>query len=102
MSPEVAAVAAPRPLAAGPARRLLPALGVGLIWAFLAIFLLYPLARIFYDAVTDDAGRLTLGHFHAFFTDGFYRRSLGNSIGLGLSVVAGPSVPGIAIALILV
>jgi iron(III) transport system permease protein len=102
MSPEAAAVAEPRPLAAARGSRVLPALGLGLIWAFLAIFLLYPLTRIFYDAVTDDAGRLTLGHFHAFFTDGFYLRSLWNSVLLGLGVVVCTSVLGISIALLLV
>jgi iron(III) transport system permease protein len=81
---------------------VLGALGVALIWAFLAVFLLYPLGRIFYDAVTDDAGRLTLRHFVEFFTDGFYLRSLGHSILLGLGVVAGTSVLGVGIAFLLV
>ena len=79
---------------AGPRRRP--------VWGFLGVFLLYPLARIFYDAVSDDAGRLTLGHFHAFFTDGFYLRSLGNSLLLGVGVVAASSVLGIGIAFLLV
>jgi iron(III) transport system permease protein len=78
------------------------ALGVLLIWAFLAAFLLYPLARIFYDAVTDDAGAFTLGHFRAFFTDSYYLRSLWNSLLLGVGVVAAASVLGIGIALLLV
>jgi iron(III) transport system permease protein len=99
MSPE--ATAAATGAARGEAR-VLPALGVGAIWAFLAVFLLYPLGRIFYDAVTDDAGGLTLAHFHAFFTDGFYLRSLWNSILLGLGVVACTSVLGIGIAFLLV
>jgi len=72
------------------------------IWAFLGVFLVYPLARIFYDAVTDDAGAPTLAHFHAFFTDRFYLRSLVNSLALGLGVVAASSVLGIGIALLLV
>ena len=66
--PGAAAVALPAERSAG---RILPALGVGAIWLFLAVFLLYPLARIFYDAVTDDAGQLTLRNFAEFFTDGF-------------------------------
>jgi iron(III) transport system permease protein len=82
--------------------RVGPALGVLAIWAFLAIFLLYPMARIFYDAVTDDAGAFTLAHFREFFTDGYYRRSLWNSLLLGLGVVAASSVLGIGIALLLV
>jgi iron(III) transport system permease protein len=96
------ALAVPAPGVARAASRLLPALGVGLIWAFLLVFLVYPLGRIFYDAVTDDAGRLTLGHFQAFFTDGYYVRSLGNSFLLGLGVVVCASVLGIGIALLLV
>jgi iron(III) transport system permease protein len=99
MSPEATAAA---PAVTRGEARVLPALGVGAIWAFLAVFLLYPLGRIFYDAVTDDAGGLTLAHFHAFFTDGFYLRSLWNSILLGLGVVACTSVLGIGIAFLLV
>jgi iron(III) transport system permease protein len=79
-----------------------PALGVSVVWAFLAAFLLYPLARIFYDAVTDDAGAFTLTHFGAFFTDAFYLRSLWNSLVLGVGVVAASSVLGIGIAILLV
>ncbi|MGH7263310.1 MAG: ABC transporter permease [Candidatus Rokuibacteriota bacterium] len=102
MIPRPGARAVPAPIAARAASRVLPALGIALIWAFLLVFLLYPLGRIFYDAVTDDAGRLTLGHFHAFFTDGYYVRSLWNSFLLGLGVVVCTSVLGIGIALLLV
>jgi iron(III) transport system permease protein len=103
MSPDGrVAVAVPAPAARPRAGGLLGAVGVALIWAFLGLFLLYPLGRIFYDAVTDDAGRLTLAHFVAFFTDGFYLRSLWNSILLGLGVVAASSVLGIGIAFLLV
>jgi iron(III) transport system permease protein len=79
-----------------------PALGVALIWLFLAVFLLYPLGRIFYDAFSDDAGRLTLANFVAFFTDRFYLRSLWNSLLLGLGVVVATSVLGVGIAVLLV
>src|SRR6058998_337508 len=93
-------------VATAPARRAaaaaLPALGVALIWAFLAVFLVYPLLRVFYDAVSDEAGRLTLENFAAFAGDAFYRRSLWNSLLLGLGTVAATSVLGIAIALLLV
>jgi iron(III) transport system permease protein len=89
------------PASAG-AARLGPALGVGLIWLFLIVFLVYPLLRIFYDAVTDDAGGLTLAHFAEFAADGYYRRSLVNSIALGLGTVAATSVLGFAIAFLLV
>ncbi len=92
--------------AATPARRraatVLPALGVGAIWLFLAVFLVYPLLRVFYDAFSDDAGRLTLANFVEFARDGFYRRSLWNSLLLGLGTVATTSVLGYAIAFLLV
>src|SRR5215470_15525608 len=77
-------------------------LGVGLIWLFLAVFLVYPLTRIFFDAVTDEAGRLTLANFAAFFSDGFYLRALWKSLALGLMTVAASSVIGIAVAFLLV
>jgi iron(III) transport system permease protein len=82
--------------------RLAPALGYAAIWLFLIVFLVYPLGRIFYDAFTDEAGRLTVGHFAAFAQDGFYVRSLWNSLLLGLGTVACASVLGFAIAFLLV
>ncbi len=85
-----------------PRPRALPGLGVGLIWLFLALFLVYPLLRIFYDAVTDEAGRLTAANFAAFFTDGFYLRALWKSLILGAATVAASSVIGIAVAFLLV
>ena len=74
----------------------------GSIWLFLALFLVYPLTRIFYDAVTDEAGRLTLANFAAFFTDSFYLRALWKSLVLGVATVAASSVIGIAVAFLLV
>jgi iron(III) transport system permease protein len=83
-------------------RRALSLLGVGLLWLFLALFLVYPLLRIFYDAVTDEGGRLTLVNFAAFFTDAFYLRALWKSLVLGVATVAASSVIGIAVAFLLV
>ena len=80
----------------------LAALGVAAIWIFLVVFLVYPLLRIFYDAFTDEAGRATLANFAEFAGDSFYRRSLLNSLALGLGTVATTSVLGFAIALLLV
>ena len=92
---------------AAPARRragtgVLAPLGVAAIWLFLAVFLVYPLLRIFYDAFSDEAGRLTLANFVEFARDRFYLRSLVNSLVLGLATVVCASVLGIAIALLLV
>src|SRR6266496_5307335 len=77
-------------------------LGVGMIWLFLALFLVYPLTRIFYDAVTDEGGRVTLANFATFFTDTFYLRALWKSLALGVATVAASSVIGIAVAFLLV
>ncbi len=82
--------------------RVLLLAGVGLIWAFLVLFLVYPLCRIFYDAVTNEAGHLTLVNFREFFTDHFYLRSLWNSLVLGVVTVITSSILGIAIAFLLV
>ncbi len=84
------------------ADRLLPALGVGVIWLFLLLLLVYPLMRILYDAFSDDAGRLTLTNFVEFARDPYYLRSLVNSLLLGLGTVAATSVLGFAVAFLLV
>jgi iron(III) transport system permease protein len=81
---------------------VVPAVGVAALWAFLIVFLVYPLGRIFYDAFTDEASRLTLQNFVEFAGDAFYLRSLWNSILLGLGTVAATSVLGITIAFLLV
>ena len=86
---------APRPM-------LWRAWGVGLIWLFLLVFLVYPLIRIFYDAVTDEAGRLTLANVLSFFGDGFYLRALWKSLLLGVATVVASSIIGIAVAFLLV
>jgi iron(III) transport system permease protein len=93
-------------MVAAPVRRratpVLPALGVAAIWLFLAVFLVYPLLRIFYDAFSDDVGRFTLANFAEFARDSFYRRSLWNSLLLGFGTVATTSVLGYSIAFVLV
>ncbi len=76
--------------------------GCGLIWAFLIVFVVYPLTRIFYDAVTNEAGQFTLGNFGEFFTDSFYLRSFWRSMVLGVAAVVTTSVIGIAVAFLIV
>lgn len=78
------------------------AFGFSLIWAFLILFAIFPLVRIFYDAFTNEAGHLTLVNFYEFFTDSFYLRSLWKSLLLGVSVVFTTSVIGIAVAVLLI
>ena len=82
--------------------RLAPAFGVGVVWLFLLVFLVYPLLRILYDAFSDDTGRLTLANFVAFARDPYYLRSLANSLLLGLGTVVAASVVGFAVAFLLV
>lgn len=83
-------------------RSSLAASGFVLIWAFLIIFILYPLTRIFYDSVTNEAGEFTLGYFRDFFTDSFYLRSFWRSMVLGVAAVLSTSVIGIAVAFLIV
>jgi hypothetical protein len=83
----------------GPAR-LLGALAVLGIWAFLLVFLLCPLARIFYDAVTDDAGALTRRHLAAFLTDGSACARCGtrsSSTSTSLAAPARPAALGVVL-----
>ena len=40
-------------------RPTLATAGFALIWAFLILFVFYPLTRIFYDAFTNEAGAFT-------------------------------------------
>jgi iron(III) transport system permease protein len=77
-------------------------MGFLLIWAFLILFVLFPLTRIFYDAFTNEAGQFTAANFIEFFTDGFYLRSLWRSLLLGAITVLTTSVIGIAVAYLLI
>ena len=76
--------------------RQLALAGIALIWLFLAVFLIYPLLRIFYDAFSDETGRLTLQNFVEFVRDAYYLRSLWNSLVLGVATVATTSILGYA------
>src|SRR5450756_75671 len=80
----------------------LSALGFGLIWTFLLLFVLFPLTRIFYDAVTNEMGQFTLRNFQDFFTDSFYLRAFWRSMALGVAAVISTSVIGIAVAFLIV
>ena len=78
------------------------AIGFGLIWAFLIVFVIFPLIRIFYDAFTDESGQFTLVNFLEFFADAYYLRSLWKSMILGAAAVLTTSVIGIWVAFLLV
>lgn len=75
--------------------------GYAAIWAFMALFLIYPLIRLFYDAFTTDEETFTLMNFQAFFTDTFYLKSLVNSLVLGVATVITTSIIGITFAFLL-
>src|SRR5512139_2542519 len=76
-------------------------LGYAAIWAFFALFLIYPLIRLFYDAFTTDQGIFTLNNFYDFFTGSFYFKCLVNSLLLGAGTVITTSILGITIAFLL-
>ena len=102
MTPASAAAASPHAGVMPRLARLGPGIGYAAIWLFLVVFLVYPLLRIFYDAFTDEAGRLTIANVVEFTGDAYYVRSLWNSILLGLGTVACTSVLGFAVAFLLV
>ena len=57
----------------------------GFVWAlpvygFLLFFIVFPLWRLFQDAVTTEEGAFTFAFIHDFLTDGFYHRALLNSL----------------------
>jgi iron(III) transport system permease protein len=76
-------------------------LGYAAIWAFFGVFLIYPLIRLFYDAITTEQGQFTLINFYQFFTDSYYLKALANSLLLGVATVMTTSVVGITIAYLL-
>lgn len=71
------------------------------LWLFLAIFLIYPLIRLFYDAFTTYEGSFTLANFYDFFTDSYYLKALLNSLLLGAATVITTSIIGIPFAFLL-
>ncbi|MDR7485378.1 MAG: iron ABC transporter permease [Armatimonadota bacterium] len=100
MTPPAVEAAAP-PVA--PARVRVP----GIVWAvplyaFLVLFILFPLWRLFADAVTTEDGVLTLGYLADFATDPFYRRTLVNSLIVASGTVVGCVVIGFLAAFLLV
>jgi iron(III) transport system permease protein len=59
-----------------------------LVLAFLLLFLVLPVARVFYTAFIEPDGTLTVGHFVAFFGQGLMRESFFNSLYVaGMSAV---------------
>ena len=101
MSPKSESTLALSPPRTWPQMKIGGLLGYAGIWAFFAIFLIYPLIRLFYDAFTTDQGVFTLTNFYDFFTDSYYLKSLVNSLLLGVGTVITTSILGITIAFLL-
>lgn len=55
-------------------------LAAALVLAFLLMFLVLPVGRVFYTAFVEADGTFTLGHFSAFFSQGLMRESFFNSL----------------------
>ena len=51
-----------------------------LVLAFLLLFLVLPVARVFFTAFVEADGSLTIGHFEAFFAQSLMRESFFNSL----------------------
>lgn len=99
MSPAVATAAA-RPL---PRRLRIPAAAWAVpLYGFLLIFILFPLFRLFVDAVQTEQGAFTLAHLSSFAGDAFYRKALANSLLVSVGTVVGTSVLGFLAAYLLV
>ncbi len=99
MTPAVATATAGR----APRRLRIPATAWILpLYGFLALFILYPLSRLFIDAVRTEDGTFTLTYIANLATDPFYRRALGNSLLVSGGTVIGTSVLGFLAAFLLV
>ena len=68
------------PRRAGPGAWLAGAL----VLAFLLLFLVLPVGRVFVTAFVESDGTPTLGHFGAFFQQGLMREAFFNSLGVAL------------------
>ena len=100
MTTHTATLSAPQ-LKAGTGIHVGGLIGYGAIWAFMIVFLIYPLLHLFYDAFTADTGEFTLLNFQDFFTDRYYLKSLLNSMLLGVGTVITTSIIGITFAFLL-
>jgi iron(III) transport system permease protein len=101
MTNHTATLSAPARAKAGNGIHVSGWLGYGAIWAFMILFLIYPLLHLFFDAFTTDAGEFTFSNFQDFFTDRYYLKSLLNSLLLGVGTVITTSIIGITFAFLL-
>ena len=76
---------------------MIAALALG-IAAFIAAFLLVPVASVVYTAFSNEAGGFTLGHFGSFLQISLMRESFANSIYVALMSVLFASIIAIPLA----
>jgi iron(III) transport system permease protein len=60
---------------------------MALLFAILIVFILYPVLRVLWIALSDETGNLTLIHFFNFFRRPLFREALWNTLVSGLLVV---------------
>lgn len=66
---------------------------LAVVWAFLAVFLIYPICRVAGDAfVSPGDGRLTFEYFSLVFENELYRLCFANSLAIGLGATLGAFV----------
>jgi iron(III) transport system permease protein len=82
--------------------RLPPGLLAVPLYGFLLVFVVYPLLRLFADAVTGEDGRLTTAFLVDLARDGFYRAALLRSLAVAGGTVVGCALIGFLAAFLLV
>ena len=70
----------------------------GVVLAFLALFLLWPVAQVIYSAFVTETGAPTLGHFSNFFAQSLMTESFFNSLVVALASVFFASIIAIPLA----
>ena len=71
---------------------------IAALLALLFVFILYPVVRVLWVSLSDEAGRLTLLHFANFFRRPLFREALWNSLLSGLLVVLFGSLMAVPLA----
>jgi ABC-type Fe3+ transport system, permease component len=74
---------------------------MALLFAILIVFILYPVARVLWIALSDETGNLTLIHFLNFFRRPLFREALWNTLVSGLLVVVFSGVISLPLAYII-
>ena len=74
---------------------------MALLFAILIVFILYPVARVLWIALSDETGNLTLIHFLNFFRRPLFREALWNTLVSGLLGVVFSGVISLPLAYII-